>query len=105
MSAKFVILFVLSILMGIVFFGLGFYFLSQKYISQLNEASAEKSEEAFKKNRFKAKGTGYVSIGFGAITLVWAMMMFMFPALLSLLALIYMIFLAIAFLSLYFVFR
>lgn len=91
--------------MGIVFTIAGFFFLSQNYLNRLNEASPEKSEEALKKNKFKAKGTGYVSVSFGAITIVWAIMMFMFPQLLSVLALIYMIFLAIAFLFLYFAFR
>lgn len=105
MSVKLIILFVLSLIMGVAFTTAGFYFLSQKYLDSLNEATSEKSEEALKKNMFKAKGTGYVAIAFGAVTLVWAAAMFMFPQILSALALIYMIFLAIAFLFLYFVFR
>jgi len=105
MSIKFYILFVASILMGIMFMVAGFYFLSPKFINKLNEAAPEKSEEIFKKNRFKAKGSAYVALSIGAITLVWAALMFLMPQALNIFVLVYMVLLMIAACVLVFAFR
>lgn len=105
MNIKFIILLILSLIMGIVFFVAGFYFLSKKYIIKLNEATPDKSPEKLKKNEIRSKGCGYVAFGVGGITLTWAFLMFLMPSAIYLLALIYMIFLIIAFIFISYVFR
>lgn len=105
MNAKFLVLLILSIVMGIGFVVVSFYFSSQKYISRLNEASPEKSEEAFRKNAFRAKGSSIVSLVLGILTIVWGIVLFIFPQISGPLALFYMIVLIIAFLFLSFVFK
>jgi len=68
----------------------GIYFASQKFLTRLNESSAIKNAQTFAKNKVRAKGSSYISLGLGALTLVWAVMIMMFPGLTSYLALIYM---------------
>lgn len=97
MNTKIIILFILSLIAGIAFFAIGFYFLSQKFLSKLNESSFDKSSESQTKNLFRSKGCGYTTLALGAITLIWGIFLFMFPALAPVLALIYMILLIAAF--------
>ena len=104
MSIKFYILVVLSFLMGFVFLGVGIYFLSKKFLEKLNQASSQNAE-LLKHNQLKAKGSGYVALALGALTLVWAILFLLIPSAIPLLALIYMIFLIISFAFLTFVFR
>ncbi len=90
--------------MGFVFLGVGIHFLSKKFLNKLNEASSN-NQELLKHNQIKAKGSGYVALALGALTLVWAILFLLIPSAIPLLALIYMIFLIISFLVLTFVFR
>lgn len=105
MSIKYKILIILTFVMGIAFCAIGIYFLSQKFLNKLNEASPKKSEESFKHNSFRAKGSGYVSLSLGALTLIWGIFFILLPQIIPILALIYMIFLVAAFLVLNFVFK
>lgn len=105
MSTKFYVLLGLSIIMGFAFMAIGFYFLSQRFLNKLNEAMPVQDVITLKHNSFKAKGSGYVAMSLGAITLVFALFMFFLPELVSLLVLIYMIILVIAFVILTFAFK
>lgn len=105
MNTKIIILFILSLIAGIAFFAIGFYFLSQKFLSKLNDSSFDKSSESQTKNLFRSKGCGYTSLALGAITLVWGVFLFMFPTLASVFALIYMILLIVAFSIIMLVFK
>ena len=91
MSAKVIILFILSLIMTVILFGVGIYFLSIKFLDKLNESSAVKSAKTFAKNKSRAKGSAYVALALGAITLVWAIMLISFPQIMQILALAYMI--------------
>ena len=91
MNGKILVLCILSVVVGIAFFVMGFYFLGGKFLRLLNESAVVKSEEMFKKNEKRAKSCGYVSMGLGGITFVWAILMFMFPSIASMLGLIYMV--------------
>ena len=95
MNGKILVLCILSIVVGIAFFVMGFYFLGGKFLRMLNESAIEKTEEMFKKNGKRAKSCGYVSFALGGLTFVWAIIMFMFPQIASILGLIYMVFLGI----------
>ena len=95
MNGKILVLCILSIIVGIAFFAMGFYFLGGKFVRMLNESAVVKSEEMFKKNAKRAKSCGYVSFGLGGLTLVWAIFMFMFPNMASILGLIYMLVLGV----------
>ena len=81
----------MSIVVGIAFFAMGIYFLGGKFLRMLNESAAVKSDEVFKKNTKRAKSCGYVSMALGALTLVWAGFMFVFPEIAGMLGLIYML--------------
>ena len=91
MNGKILALCILSIVVGIAFFAMGFYFLGGKFLRLLNESAVVKSEEMFKKNAKRAKSCGYVSLALGALTLVWAGFMFVFPQFAGMLGLIYML--------------
>ncbi len=90
MNLKIVLLFILSLLMSFVLIAVGIYFASEKFLNKLNESSAIKNVQTFAKNKVRAKGSAYISLGLGALTLVWAVMLIMFPGLSSYLSLIYM---------------
>lgn len=96
---------ILSLIAGVAFIAGGIYFLSEKFLQKINEATPNLNEESIRKNTFRAKGTGYVSFSVGALTFVFAIMLFMFPALATALALFYMIMLVFAFLSLVIIYR
>ena len=89
---KLILLCIFSILMSVVFIGVGIYFMSERFLEKLNEASSVKSEEVFKKNKFRSKGCGMVSLSLGFLTIVWIAVIFTFPAILNVLALVYMFF-------------
>jgi len=97
MNTKLIVLAVLAFIAGFVFIGVGIYFLSGSFLNKLNSSSSEQSEAAFRKNGFRAKGSGLTSIALGALTLFWGVMLCMFPQIAALLALVYMIFLIAAF--------
>lgn len=105
MSGKFIILITFSFIAGLCFSVIGFYFLSNHFIDKIKEASPDKSEKGIKNCIFRCKGSGYVSISFGALTIMWGILLILFPTLVPALALTYMIFLIIAFLILVFVFK
>ena len=90
----------ISFVMAIIFIAVGIYFLSSKFLDKLNEASSVKSEEAFRKNKFRAKGCGLVSLGVGFLTFVWALIIISFPMILNALALVYMLFILAAVIAL-----
>ena len=92
MTTKVIILIVLSFIFGIGFIAAGIYFLTDKFLKIIN-------------NAFRAKGTAYVSLGVGALTLVFAMILKVFPTLVNLVALVYMIFLVLAFVALAIIYK
>jgi len=105
MNPKLIILFVLSLLMGVTFIGVGFYFGSKRFLNKLNESCPTQSPEAFAKNKIRSKGSSIVSLALGGLTLIWGLCLFLFPQIASILALIYMISLIIAFVFISFVFK
>ena len=82
---------ILAILAGIAFIATGIYFLSQKFLDKLNESNNDK------RNEFRAHGSGLTAISLGALTIVWALMLFTFPQIAPALALVYMVFLIAVF--------
>lgn len=105
MSAKIIALFILSIIAGIVFIGVGFYFLSTNFVKKMIESNPFPSEDSERKTIFRAKASGYTALATGALTLMWGIFIFIVPQIISILALIYMLFLIIAFSVLTFVFK
>ena len=105
MTGKVIFQAILSIIAGAAFIAVGIYFLSSRFLQKLNEAAADKSEEACKKNAFRAKGSGLTALSLGVLTLVWGLMLFTFPQIAAPLALVYMIFLIAAFGCLMLVFK
>ena len=105
MSVKLIILFVLSLIAGISFIAIGIYFHTQKFINKLNESAAVQDEVHFKLNSWRAHNSANIAIALGALTLVWAFMLFTFPQIAPALSLIYMIMLVIAFCFLNVVFK
>lgn len=96
MISKIIVLGILSIAAGIAFIAAGIYFLTSRFLQTINDASADKSPENLKRNGLRAKSSGYVSLGIGALTLVLAFMLFSFPQIASPLVLVYMFFLLAA---------
>ena len=90
------ILSILSIIAGVAFAAAGVYFLSGSYLNKINEATPEKSPENLAKNKLRAKTSGYVGLGIGALTIIFGIMLMMFPTIAPALALAYMILLMIA---------
>ena len=90
------ILIILSFIAGLAFCAAGVYFLLPGYLDKLNEAAADKSPESLHKNQLRAKSSGYVALGLGALTLVLAFMLLTFPQIASPLVLVYMFFLLAA---------
>ena len=86
------ILVILSFIAGVAFCAAGVYFLLPGFLDKLNEAAADKSPETQRKNQLRAKSSGYVALGLGALTLVLAFMLISFPQIASPLVLVYMIF-------------
>lgn len=105
MALKFIILGICSIICGTVLFFTGLYFASEKFITKLNESTGELSENKRKVNVFKAKGSGYTTQVLGGITVLWGILVLCFPSIISILALIYMILLIVAFSVIYFAFK
>lgn len=105
MTTKLIVFLCFSVIAGIGFVAVGIYFLSQAFLNKLNASAPDKSAEGKKKNEFRAKGCGFVSISLGALTLVWGLFVFMFPSLAPVLSLIYMLSLVAAFSVIVFVFR
>ncbi len=90
------ILVILSFIAGVAFCAAGVYFLLPRYLDKLNEATADKSPENLRRNALRAKASGYVALGLGALTLVFSFMLLSFPQIASPLVLVYMIFLLAA---------
>ena len=90
------ILVILSFIAGAGFCSAGVYFLLPGFLDKLNEAAADKSPDAQRKNQLRAKASGYVALALGALTLVLAFMLLSFPQIASPLVLVYMIFVLIA---------
>ena len=90
------ILIILSFIAGIAFCTAGVYFLLPGFLNKLNEAASDKSPETQRKNQLRAKSSGYVALGLGALTLVFAFMLLSFPQITSPLVLVYMFFLLVA---------
>ena len=86
------ILIILSFIAGLAFCAAGVYFLLPGYLEKINEAAADKSPEGLRKNQLRAKSSGYVALGLGALTLVLAFMLLSFPQIASALVLVYMFF-------------
>lgn len=105
MSSKLILLIVFSFLAGLVFLCFGLYFLSDTFIKKMKASYPDKTEEGIKKCEFKCKGAGYVAIFFGLITIFWAVLLLLFKDFFSILALIYMALLAMAFFVLMVVFK
>lgn len=105
MSIKLLVLAVLAITAGLVFVAVGIYFLTAGFLKKLNESAPEQSEQVYRKNEFRAKGSGLTSIALGALTVFWGIMIFMFPSITAALGLIYMFFLIAAFAVLVVVFK
>lgn len=95
MDFKIILLAVLSFIAGIAFFCVGFYFIGEKFLTLLNDALPEKTEEAMKKNNKRAKSCGYIAMGLGGLTIVWGILMFIFPGIAGVLGLSYIVILAI----------
>ena len=91
MSIKVIFLGILAIVAGISFIASGVYFLSPNFIDKLNKSNSDK------RNEFRARGSGFTAISLGALTIVWALMLFTFPQIAPALALVYMVFLIAAF--------
>ena len=90
------ILIILFFIAGLAFLATGVYFLLPVFLDKLNEAAADKSPENLRKNQLRAKASGYVALGLGALTLVLGFMLISFPQIASPLVLVYMIFLLAA---------
>lgn len=90
------ILIILFFIAGLGFLAAGVYFLLPGFLDKLNEATADKSPENLRKNQLRAKASGYVALGLGALTLVLGFMLISFPQIASPLVLVYMIFLLAA---------
>lgn len=105
MSAKLIFQAVLGIIAGIAFIAVGFYFLSSRFLGKLNEASPVQSDEAFRKNEMRAKGSGYITLALGALTLVHSLMILTFPQVSNWLSLAYLVLVMISVLVLVFVFK
>ena len=105
MTGKVIFQAILSILAGAAFIAVGLYFLSSRFLQKLNEAAADKSEEACKKNAFRAKGCGLTTLALGALTLVMALLLFSFPVAASWISLVYLFFIMIAVLAVVFIFK
>ena len=88
----YMILIILSFIAGVAFCAAGVYFLLPGFLEKLNEAAADKSPEHLRRNQLRAKSSGYVALGLGALTLVLAFMLISFPQIASPLVLVYMIF-------------
>ncbi len=86
------ILIILSFIAGLAFCAAGVYFLLPGFLDKLNEAASDKSPESQRRNALRAKASGYVALGLGALTLVLAFMLISFPQITSPLVLVYMIF-------------
>ena len=86
------ILIILSFIAGVAFCAAGVYFLLPGYLEKLNDAAADKSAEGLRKNQLRAKSSGYVALGLGALTIVLAFMLLSFPQIASPLVLVYMLF-------------
>lgn len=105
MNPKLIILFILSLLMGSIFIGVGFYFGSKRFLNKINEACPTPSSESFAKNKIRSKGSSIVSFALGGLTLVWGICLFIFPQIENILSLLYMISLIVAFVFISFVFK
>ena len=105
MESKILLLGVLSLIVSLVFIFVGVYFLSSKFLNKLNEAVAVKSDVVYKKNAFIAKGSGYIAISLGAFTLVWGILLLIFPSIMTPLAIVYMTFLLLAVIALVVIMR
>ena len=90
------ILVILSFIAGVAFCAAGVYFLLPRFLDKLNEATADKSPENLRRNALRAKASGYVALGLGALTLVFSFMLLSFPQIASPLVLVYMFFLLAA---------
>ena len=90
------ILIILFFIAGLAFCASGVYFLLPGFLDKLNEAAADKSPENLRKNQLRAKSSGYVALGLGALTLVLGFMLISFPQISSPLVLVYMVFLMAA---------
>lgn len=90
------ILIILFFIAGLAFCAAGVYFLLPSFLDKLNEATADKSPENLRKNQLRAKSSGYVALGLGALTLVLGFMLISFPQIASPLVLVYMVFLLVA---------
>ena len=90
------ILIILFFIAGVAFCATGVCFLLPSFLDKLNEAAADKSPENLRKNQLRAKASGYVALGLGALTLVLGFMLISFPQIASPLVLVYMIFLLAA---------
>ena len=88
----YMILIILSFIAGLAFCAAGVYFLLPQFLDKLNEAASDKSPETQRKSQLRAKSSGYVALGLGALTLVLAFMLISFPQIASPLVLVYMIF-------------
>lgn len=71
---------ILSIIAGIAFIGAGIYFLSV---------------HTTEKNKARTKGSGYIALGLGAFTIVWAIFLLLMEELAPVLAVSYMVILMI----------
>ena len=96
MIAKTLLLSILFIIAGLSFIGAGIYFLSSRFLNKLNEAAPQKTDEIFRKNTFRAKGSGYTAIGLGALTVVWSIITFLIPQAAAIMGLVYLFILMIA---------
>jgi hypothetical protein len=90
------ILVILSFIAGVAFCAAGVYFLLPRFLDKINEATADKSPENLRRNALRAKASGYVALGLGALTLVFSFMLLSFPQIASPLVLVYMFFLLAA---------
>ena len=84
------ILIILSFIAGLAFCAAGVYFLLPGFLDKLNEAAADKSPESQRRNALRAKASGYVALGLGALTLVLAFMLISFPQITSPQSLLYL---------------
>ncbi len=84
------LLVILCFIAGAALIAAGIYFLTTGFLNKLNEATANKSPENLRRNQLRAKSSGYVALGLGALTLVWAFMFLSFPQAQAVLALVYM---------------
>lgn len=80
---------------GLIFMAAGMYFLSEKYLGALKNASG--SEEKAKAAVKSGRTCGYVSLGLGGFTVFCGIFAKLMPGIFSYLALAYVIVLIIAF--------